>query len=95
VCVSAGRPAASATSAAARGIAVLEDGLREDAAATIAFLTREGVDVKVISGEGLATVQAIAAAVGVPRADMGIVGSDLPVDLVANLAARWSARRPG
>jgi cation-transporting ATPase E len=65
----------------ARGIAVLEDGLRDDAVATIAFLTREGVDVKVISGDGLSTVQAIAKAVGVPRADAGLVGSDLPVDL--------------
>jgi cation-transporting P-type ATPase E len=69
------------TGLVARGIAVLEDGLREDAGATIAFLTREGVDVKVISGDGLPTVQAIAGAVGVPHADRGIVGSDLPVDL--------------
>ena len=45
---------------AARGIAVLEDGIRADAVDTIAFLTREHVQVKVISGDGLATVQAIA-----------------------------------
>jgi cation-transporting ATPase E len=63
-----------------RGIAVLEDGVRDDAIETIAFLTREGVGVKVISGDGLATVQAIALAVGVPHAEQGIVGSDLPGD---------------
>ena len=65
---------------AARGIVVLEDGIRDDAIETIAFLTRAGVGVKVISGDGLATVQAIALAVGVPHAEHGIVGSDLPTD---------------
>jgi cation-transporting P-type ATPase E len=59
---------------------VLEDGIRDDAVDTIAFLTREHVQVKVISGDGLATVQAIALAVGVPDASQGIVGSELPTD---------------
>ena len=46
----------------ARGIAVLEEGLREEAIDTIAFLVREGVQIKIISGDGLATVQAVALA---------------------------------
>ena len=41
---------------AAEGIVVPEEGVRADAAATIAFLAREGVEVKVISGDGPETV---------------------------------------
>ncbi len=65
---------------AARGIVVLEEGLRDDAAATIAYLVREGVEVKIISGDGLETVRAVAAAVGVPGAERAIAGSALPDD---------------
>ncbi len=65
---------------AARGVVVLEEGLRDDAAATIAFLVREGVEVKIISGDGLETVRAVAAAVGVPGAERAIAGGDLPED---------------
>jgi magnesium-transporting ATPase (P-type) len=64
----------------ARGIAVLEEGLREEAIDTIAFLAREGVQIKIISGDGLATVQAVALAAGVPNAERGIAGPDLPDD---------------
>ena len=67
----------------ARGIAVLEEGLREEAIDTIAFLVREGVEIKIISGDGLATVQAVALAAGVPHAERGIAGPDLPDDLDA------------
>ena len=63
---------------AAQGIVVLEEGLRSDASETIAFLVREGVDVKIISGDGLETVRAVAEAVGVPFADRAIDGNDLP-----------------
>ena len=62
----------------AQGIVVLEEGLRSDASETIAFLVREGVDVKIISGDGLETVRAVAEAVGVPSADRAIDGGDLP-----------------
>ncbi len=64
----------------ARGIAVLEEGLRLEAIETVAFLAREGVEVKIISGDGLATVQAVALAAGVPKAEQGIAGPDLPED---------------
>ena len=65
---------------AAEGIVVLEEGVRADAPATIAYLAREGVEVKVISGDGLETVRAVAHAVGIPGADRAIEGDALPVD---------------
>ncbi|MBS1886335.1 MAG: HAD-IC family P-type ATPase [Actinobacteria bacterium] len=59
---------------------VLEETLREDAAATIAFMREQEVDLKLISGDAAATVTAVAYAVGVPR-DAGVVeGPDLPDD---------------
>lgn len=65
---------------AARGIVVLEEGLRADAAATIRYLAREGVAVKILSGDALATVRAVALATGVPDAERAIEGGDLPDD---------------
>jgi|SRR6187549_503664 len=61
-------------------LVVLEETLRPDAAETIAFISEEGVDLKLISGDARATVTAVAYAVGVPR-DAGVVeGSELPDD---------------
>jgi len=51
----------------------LAEQVRVDAADTLAFFHRQGVVVKVISGDHPATVAAIASAVGVP-------GADRPVD---------------
>ena len=56
----------------------LTEGLRPDAEDTVAFLTRSDVAVKVISGDGVGTVQAVARATGVPGADRAISGPDLP-----------------
>ena len=39
----------------------LSERMRPDAAATVAYLRREGVEVKIISGDGPATVAAVAA----------------------------------
>jgi cation-transporting ATPase E len=62
---------------------VLEETLRPDAAATIAFMREQEVDLKLISGDAMATVTAVAYAVGVPH-DAGIVeGPDLPDDPAA------------
>ena len=59
---------------------VLEETLREDVAQTLAFMREQEVDLKLISGDALATVTAVAYAVGVPR-DAGVVeGPDLPDD---------------
>jgi cation-transporting ATPase E len=61
-------------------LVVLEETLRADAAATIAFIREEGVDLKLISGDARATVTAVAYAVGVPQ-DAGVIeGSELPED---------------
>ena len=59
---------------------VLEETLRPDAAATIATMREEEVDLKLISGDARATVTAVAYGVGVPR-DAGVVeGGELPDD---------------
>jgi cation-transporting P-type ATPase E len=62
------------------GIAVLAEGLRPDAIDTVAFMVEQGVDLKVISGDGVRTVQAVALAAGVPGAENAISGADLPED---------------
>lgn len=61
-------------------LVVLEETLRPDAAATIATMRAEEVDLKLISGDARATVTAVAFAVGVPREAGVIEGPDLPED---------------
>ncbi len=59
---------------------VLEETLRPDAAETIAFMRKEEVDLKLISGDARSTVTAVAYGVGVP-VDAGVIeGSELPED---------------
>ena len=65
---------------AAAGIAILAEGLRTDARDTVAFMVAQGVDLKVISGDGVGTVRAVAAGAGVPNADRALAGADLPTD---------------
>jgi len=74
-------PAASgAPRLTALALVVLEETLRPDAAETIAAMRSEEVDLKLISGDAVATVTAVAYAVGVPQ-DAGVVeGPDLPED---------------
>lgn len=62
------------------GAVLLEEALRPDAADTVRFLEGEGVQVKVISGDGVGTVQAVAIACGVTGADRAVQGPDLPDD---------------
>jgi P-type E1-E2 ATPase len=70
--------AAAAPRLAPLALVVLEETLRPDAAATIAFMREQEVDLKLISGDARATVTAVAYAVGVP-ADAGVIeGPDLP-----------------
>src|SRR5271165_6323904 len=59
---------------------VLEERLRSDAPATIAYFTAQGVALKVISGDSPHTVGAVAARAGVPRAGDPIDARDLPED---------------
>ena len=62
------------------GIALLVEGLREEAIGAVSFLASQGVDLKVISGDGVETVQAVALAAGVPGAEAALAGPDIPDD---------------
>ncbi len=62
------------------GIALLVEGLRDDSVGAVAYLASQGVDLKVISGDGVETVQAVALAAGVPGAERAIAGPDIPED---------------
>jgi cation-transporting P-type ATPase E len=61
------------------GLAVLAEDLRPDAGETIAFLTGEGIDVKVLSGDAPQTVGSIASDAGIPF-ETALDGRDLPAD---------------
>ncbi len=62
------------------GIAVLSEELRPETRETIAFLTEQGVEVIVLSGDAPATVAAIAADAGIPVRGHEREGRDLPDD---------------
>ncbi|RDI75598.1 ATPase-P-type: HAD ATPase, P-type, family IC [Gaiella occulta] len=68
------------------GIVVLAEDLRRDARATVAFFLKQGVEVKVLSGDAPRTVGAIARDAGIPMHGEAIDGSSLP-DEAAELAA--------
>jgi magnesium-transporting ATPase (P-type) len=53
-------------------LVTLREQIRPDAADTIKYLTGQGVDIKIISGDNPLTVAAIAASVGVPNADRSL-----------------------
>ncbi len=60
------------------GLVALGDRVRTDAPETLEFFARQGVAVKVISGDHTDTVRAIASTAGVPDADRAVDGRDLP-----------------
>lgn len=62
---------------------VLEEKIRDSAADTVAYFLRQGVDVKVISGDNAVTVGAVAQRVGVPGADDPVDARTLPTDPAA------------
>ncbi len=62
------------------GLVVLEERIRDDAAATLAYFAEQGVDVKVISGDHPATVGAIARRVGIPGGAAPVDARTLPSD---------------
>jgi cation-transporting ATPase E len=64
------------------GLVVLAERLRDDARETVAFFAREGVELKVLSGDSPATVAAIAADVGIPTETV-LAGADLPAEPAA------------
>ena len=61
----------------------LSERMRPDAASTIAYLHRAGVEVKIISGDGPATVAAVARAAGVETEGRVMIGAELPKDASA------------
>jgi len=63
-----------------RALVALEDEVREDAAATLAYFTEQGLHIKVISGDHPGTVAAVARRAGVPDADHGLDARELPED---------------
>jgi magnesium-transporting ATPase (P-type) len=66
-----------------RGIVVLLENMRDDATEVVAFFRREGVDLKVISGDAPRTVEAVARAAGFEDIS-AVSGADLPMgDLTA------------
>jgi magnesium-transporting ATPase (P-type) len=62
------------------GLVALTERMREQASETIAFLHRAGVAVKVISGDGPVTVEAVARAAGIDTTGRVITGADLPAE---------------
>jgi cation-transporting ATPase E len=65
------------------GLLVIEQALRPDAAATVAWFAREGVALKVLSGDNPATVSAIAARAGIDGAGHPQDARTLPADRAA------------
>jgi cation-transporting ATPase E len=61
-------------------LAVLSERMRDEAVDTVAFLQREGISVKVISGDGPTTVEAVALAAGLDARGRVVTGSELPAD---------------
>jgi cation-transporting P-type ATPase E len=59
---------------------ILTDRVRETASTTLAYFAKQGVDVKVISGDHPETVAAVARRVGLPGADAPFDAKTLPED---------------
>ncbi len=67
------------------GIVILEERMRAEAAEVVAFFREQGVDLKVISGDALRTVEAVAQAAGFGDTT-AISGADLPMGDLEALA---------
>jgi len=61
-------------------LVVIDQTLRSDAAATVAYFLDQDVRIKVISGDNAVTVGAVAARAGIPGADAPYDARELPVD---------------
>jgi magnesium-transporting ATPase (P-type) len=77
------------------GLVVLAERLRANTAETVAFLTAQGVALKVLSGDSPATVGAIARDAGVPGTATPLNGESLPSDPAALRNAVLSATAVG
>jgi magnesium-transporting ATPase (P-type) len=79
----------------ALGLVVLAERLRANAAETVAFLTAQGVELKVLSGDAPATAGAIARDAGVPGSEPALDGEALPAEPAALREAVLSAPAVG
>jgi cation-transporting ATPase E len=61
-------------------LVLLEEKIRPDAKATLAYFAAQGVTLKVISGDNPRTVAAVAKRVGLPGADTPVDARELPED---------------
>jgi cation-transporting ATPase E len=61
-------------------LAVLSERMRPEAADAVAFLHERGVEVKVVSGDGPDTVEAVARAAGIDTGGRAVAEADLPHD---------------
>ena len=61
-------------------LVTFEERIRADAAETLRYFTRQGVILKVISGDNPRTVGAVAGRVGLPGADRVVDARELPAD---------------
>ncbi len=73
-------PAALGSDRSAVGLVVLEDTVRDDAAEILDFFNTQGVDLRVISGDNIATVAAVAERAGVRGTDRMLDARTLPED---------------
>ena len=69
----------------------LSERMRPDAATTVAYLHRAGVEVKIISGDGPATVAAVARAAGIETEGRVTTGAELPAEASAAATERAPA----
>ena len=70
-------------------LVVLRQRLRPEASGALAYLTTQGIDVKVLSGDNPASVGSVAGSVGVPDADRPVDArtlSDNPKELAGQIA---------
>ena len=72
-------------------LVLLSDEIRPEAPDTLAFFEREGVEIKVISGDDPVTVSAVAARAGVKNADRFVDASTLKTDdAVVGAASKYT-----
>ncbi len=64
-------------------VVMLEEQVRADAAEAVAYFCRQGVELRVLSGDNPVTVGAVARRVGIPGAEHPYDARDLPTDIEA------------
>ena len=69
---------------------VIKDHIRDDAAETFAWFKKNGVEIKVISGDSARTVSAIAAEVGIVNADKYISLEGMSLEEVKRIADKYT-----